>query len=267
MANLQKLYDWLLVSSYPTNGTPVPPRVLRYYVNLTGYQYAQTIRNFVGGKNRILVIGDAGGRDYYFLKIAGLEVYVIDIAEQSLPDFLQADATSMPFRDQCFDAVVMTEVIEHLIKDYEALKEVRRILRDDGVLALSVPFYHDDAEYHVRVHSPRSIERLLQASGFKITEYIEKGGGFTILERFRVYKYGIHFLNLLGFYLSQETFYDVWNKMLTKVDLTLGRQRNSVWHRWSRYYGAFIRCKKGEHRDFRELNKREFTNRDGQFTT
>jgi SAM-dependent methyltransferase len=259
-AKLQQVYDQLLISSYPTNGISVPARVLRYYVNLTGYEYAQTIREFVGEKNRVLLIGDAGGRDYYFLSMVGNEVYVVDIAEQALPNLVRADATSLPFLNQSFDAVVMAEVVEHLIEDYKALKEVRRVLRGGGVFVLTVPYYHDDPEYHVRIHSPRSIERLLQATGFHIARYIEKGGGFTILQRFRVYTYTLHFLNLLAFWISERTFYSAWNELLATVDLTLGRGRRSAWHRWSRHYGAFIQCVKAKPFDFRELNKQTFQN-------
>jgi SAM-dependent methyltransferase len=227
-------------------------------VNLTGYEYAQTIRKFVREKKRVLLIGDAGGRDYYFLSMAGHEVYVVDIAEQPLPRLVRADATSLPFPNQSFDAVVMAEVVEHLIEDYKALQEVRRVLDEAGVFVLTVPYYHDAPEYHARIHSPRSIERLLQAAGFRIAQYIEKGGGFAVLQRFRLYTCTLHFLNLLVFQISKQTFYGPWNEFFAMVDLSLGRHRKSAWHRWSRHYGAFIQCVKGKAFDFRELNRRTF---------
>jgi glycosyltransferase involved in cell wall biosynthesis/SAM-dependent methyltransferase len=50
-----------------------------------------------------------------------------------------ADAHALPFRDQSFDRVLMTEVLEHLEDDRRALAEVHRVLRPGGILALSVP--------------------------------------------------------------------------------------------------------------------------------
>ncbi len=51
-------------------------------------------------------------------------------------------AQSIPFDDDTFDTVVMSEVLEHL--DYEtvltALKEVMRVLRPGGLLWASVPY-------------------------------------------------------------------------------------------------------------------------------
>jgi len=61
---------------------------------------------------------------------------VLDIAPQALPRLVLADVSQgLPFQSRCFEAVVMAEVLEHLIDDAKALRDIRRILRDDGVLA------------------------------------------------------------------------------------------------------------------------------------
>ena len=44
---------------------------------------------------------------------------------------------STPFADECFDVVVMWDVIEHLIDPVRGLKEVRRILKPGGWLTIS----------------------------------------------------------------------------------------------------------------------------------
>jgi ubiquinone/menaquinone biosynthesis C-methylase UbiE len=49
------------------------------------------------------------------------------------------DIHDMPFADGSFDKVLMTEVLEHLADDRAALREVFRILKPGGILALSVP--------------------------------------------------------------------------------------------------------------------------------
>ncbi len=45
----------------------------------------------------------------------------------------------LPFRDRSFDVIYCCHVLEHIVDDYSALTEMRRVLKDDGILLLSVP--------------------------------------------------------------------------------------------------------------------------------
>ncbi|MEQ1946715.1 MAG: class I SAM-dependent methyltransferase [Bryobacteraceae bacterium] len=50
--------------------------------------------------------------------------------------FVQASATEMPFRDGEFDALWSVWVLEHVPKPEQALVEIRRVVKDGGVLYL-----------------------------------------------------------------------------------------------------------------------------------
>jgi len=50
------------------------------------------------------------------------------------------DGKTFPFSDGEFDAVLTSEVLEHVFNPDEFLSEINRVLRDDGVLLLTVPF-------------------------------------------------------------------------------------------------------------------------------
>lgn len=53
--------------------------------------------------------------------------------------FQVANALELPFEDNSFDKVICSEVLEH-IPDYQGvLAEINRVLKPDGVLAVSVP--------------------------------------------------------------------------------------------------------------------------------
>jgi glycosyltransferase involved in cell wall biosynthesis/ubiquinone/menaquinone biosynthesis C-methylase UbiE len=54
-------------------------------------------------------------------------------------DLLSGDILRLPFPDASFDKVLMSEVLEHIADDRQALREIYRILKPDGILALSVP--------------------------------------------------------------------------------------------------------------------------------
>ncbi|HEU5100019.1 MAG TPA: glycosyltransferase [Roseiflexaceae bacterium] len=51
----------------------------------------------------------------------------------------RVDIHRLPFADNSFDKVLMSEVLEHLADDRAAMSEVFRVLKPGGVLALSVP--------------------------------------------------------------------------------------------------------------------------------
>ncbi len=90
-----------------------------------------------------------------------------------------SNALSLPFGDHCFDAVICSEVLEH-IPDYESvLAEVTRVLKPNGVFAASVPrawpekicwalsrAYHEVEGGHIRIFNARKLRSDIEAKGF-----------------------------------------------------------------------------------------------------
>jgi SAM-dependent methyltransferase len=50
-----------------------------------------------------------------------------------------ADVLALPYRDGLFDKVVLSEVLEHVEDDGAALREVRRVTKPGGLVAITVP--------------------------------------------------------------------------------------------------------------------------------
>jgi ubiquinone/menaquinone biosynthesis C-methylase UbiE len=53
--------------------------------------------------------------------------------------FLMANGEALPFDDEYFGAVMLTEVLEHTRDDRKTLEEIRRVTKAGGVLLLSTP--------------------------------------------------------------------------------------------------------------------------------
>ena len=64
------------------------------------------------------------------------------------------DLYYLPFAAECFDAVVLSEVAEHLEDIDAALAEARRVLRPRGRLVVSVP-YRETIVEHLCIHCNR----------------------------------------------------------------------------------------------------------------
>ena len=69
---------------------------------------------------------------------------------------------AIPHPDAAFDVVVCTETLEHVSDARATLREIRRVLRPDGRLLLSVPDGTvDEEEVHVHRFSAPRLEREL----------------------------------------------------------------------------------------------------------
>lgn len=61
-------------------------------------------------------------------------------ARERVPAALaRGDIENLPFRDESFDKVLMSEVLEHLHDDTQGLRELFRVLKPGGTMVLSVP--------------------------------------------------------------------------------------------------------------------------------
>jgi ubiquinone/menaquinone biosynthesis C-methylase UbiE len=54
---------------------------------------------------------------------------------------VQGDALALPFRNGAFDRVIAAEVLEHIDDDRAALRELARVLRPGGTMAVTVPSF------------------------------------------------------------------------------------------------------------------------------
>ena len=196
---------------------------------------------------------------------------MVDIAPQEgFPNlYVQSIEQRTPFDDGFFGGVVMNEVLEHLFHDIEALEEIHRILKDDGILVVTVPYLsnvQDVPDCHVRVHSLRTIRRLLERCGFEIEDHFCRGfcsrlPQFGLIPRAAIYL--SHKLVEILMRKSPEESVDTVNGFLERLERFLGSHAITIkFQRLFASYGGIMKAKKrSEKRDFDEIQRAHFTSR------
>lgn len=111
------------------------------------------------------------------LRLTGSEVYLqgLRYARARLPDvdFIQLDATNIPFRE-AFDVISAFDVIEHIPDDELVMRQIHGALRSKGLFIITVPQYQwmwsplDEIVHHKRRYSRRDLIGKLRRSGFDV---------------------------------------------------------------------------------------------------
>jgi SAM-dependent methyltransferase len=171
----------------------------------------RTIFEWVDPQDSDLILDCACGRGFYLnmfryvsdCKLVGLELDwpVIEKAKRNvghLPGLMlnNANIYALPYADNTFDAVLLSEILEHIDQDVEGLREVYRVLKPGGVVAITVPnanypFLWDpinktlEAVFgthigkgplagiwanHVRLYTAEKLRSSVVTAGFKVEE-------------------------------------------------------------------------------------------------
>jgi SAM-dependent methyltransferase len=94
---------------------------------------------------------------------------------------VRGDAMSLPLKSGSFDRVICSEVLEHVADDRQSVGELVRVLKDDGVIAVSVPtrltesiYWRISRQYsrnpggHIRIFKAKEIIQLLRDHDLQI---------------------------------------------------------------------------------------------------
>lgn len=131
-------------------------------------------KDFCNGKD-VLDIGCGEGYGSNILSNTAKKVYGIDNSEEAIEyakntyggkgiDFIRMDMPPINFKDRAFDTITLFEVIEHLPRAEKCIQEIKRILREGGVLILSTPLKKGETvnPFHIHEYSYEELHQLLK---------------------------------------------------------------------------------------------------------
>jgi len=96
---------------------------------------------------KLLDIGCGSGKFLYSMKKLGWQTYGVEIGDFAAKhareelglNVFTGTVGEASFPDKFFDGITMHQVLEHVADPTATLLEINRILKDDGLLAISVP--------------------------------------------------------------------------------------------------------------------------------
>jgi len=129
-----------------------------------------------------IVLDIGGGRKRgRFKRPDDVKWIVLDISRELSPSIM-ADAQKLPVKSRTIDCVKCTELLEHVEYPEIVIKEIIRVLKDDGTLILSMPFnfgIHADPHDFQRF-TDYKLNRMLE-NDFEIRTIKKQGLYFTVL--------------------------------------------------------------------------------------
>jgi dolichol-phosphate mannosyltransferase len=165
----------------------------------------RVIRGMVDGATQILDIGCGSSRILQSLPQAvGLDMQIRKLRWLRAPgrQLVQGSLSELPFGDQSFDAVICSEVIEHIARQDVDLTDMVRVLRPGGTLVLGTPDYgkwtwraleglykkvfpQGYATEHINPYTRRELRQEIERLGLVVMDLQYVGGSEMIFKAVR----------------------------------------------------------------------------------
>lgn len=145
-------------------------------------RYAPRSREREGRPLRLCDIGCGTGANLRMLADLG-QVWGVEPSEDALQlarRVAEADIRlgglpdALPFTDERFDVITLTDVLEHVEQDLASVRRCAELLAPGGIVVATVPAYqwlwthHDEHHSHYRRYTLGSLRKLFQRAGLKV---------------------------------------------------------------------------------------------------
>jgi SAM-dependent methyltransferase len=168
----------MIISIYDTHYS-----ITRYYVDEFYFSHVPSLKF----GSRVL---DLGGNKIHKRGRFDIEKYPLRITYANLvtakrPD-IQCDAACIPTRAGLFDAVICSELLEHVPEPSRVLRDVFRVIKPGGCLLVTVPFLfriHGDPHDYSRFTDTYWLA-LLKKIGYSNLSIERQGSFYTVIVDF-----------------------------------------------------------------------------------
>ncbi len=145
---------------------------------------------------KVLNLGAGAGPETKLLKESGYEPLGITFGKDNIKmgkekygvELVEMDMHDLHLPDKSFDACFSVQVMEHAFSPWMVVLELRRVLRDGGIVFMDIPDAADESMnktiWHTSVLFPKQWIYLFEKAGFKLVEDISvKHRGGLVFEK------------------------------------------------------------------------------------
>jgi len=165
------------------------PAWLRERIEIDSYPLRQFMIQTANGLPPYSRVLDAGAGEGQYKTLFQHTHYIgVDLAVgEAQWDYTGLDAVSnltcLPFGNAMFDAVLCTQVLEHVPEPLQVLQEIYRVLKPGGQLFLSAPqsWQQHQKPYDYFRYTSFGLRYLFEKSGFHVKSIHPMGGYFWFL--------------------------------------------------------------------------------------
>lgn len=128
-------------------------------------------------KGRVLDVGcGIGDMLSYRKNTVGLDVNPlnVDFCKKRQLEAYVMKPDVIPFKDETFDSVLLDNVLEHIEKPSLLFKEIRRVLKPNGILLIGVPGikgYQSDDDHKV-YYDEKKLQALAKKNHFNVNHFL-----------------------------------------------------------------------------------------------
>lgn len=151
-----------------------------------------------------LILDVGSGYSPFKKYIKNGNVISVDSNSDVNPDIV-GSIYSLPFKDNTFDGIICTDVLEHLEDPVIGVKEMKRVLKVNGYIYITVPMLwclHYEPKDFFRF-TKYGITYILEKEGFKIEKVIPVGKIFSYLAA-RICEKFYNMINKIIFFLPKQ---------------------------------------------------------------
>jgi ubiquinone/menaquinone biosynthesis C-methylase UbiE len=150
---------------------------------------ASLVRKFTPQGGAVLDVGCGMGR--LLDRLSDYQRYGMDISAAYLSYAIKVDAEvclakveDMPYRDELFDTIVCTDVLEHVLDLNAAILQLFRVVKQGGHLVIRVP-YRENLEPYLRPEYPYHMAHLRNFDEYSLRMLFEKVFNGKVIDEIR----------------------------------------------------------------------------------